>query len=302
MEQPPAPPPPAESQLTEVAAPAKNQQLSKVGWAGLTVIMALTFYFMFTYTGPFKWMAELQLNWIGSYSEKLTFVFTMFLLLIPAAVIWKLVESAIKKLGPGIAPPPAQSPAVAPGTVAAPVKTEFGFGGFLLFVGAIALGIGIFMYWRGATAGELTAVAAKDLEEGRKPASSYLSIEGTALWKEMISFKKTSTDHYVAVISPAWKPGEVAVYLECRDNDIPPVPQMGAATYTGLTAVGGLPGPVRVEFEKGLLRPKDGYVVLVLKDDPQRLKDFGKWPLLIGAGLLVVGVVWWLIKRSMAKT
>src|SRR5215212_5412970 len=109
MEQPPAPPPQQSStQMNEVRAPARNQQLSKIGWAGLIVILALTFYFMFTYTGPFKWLAELQLKWIGSYSEKLTLIFTMFILVIPAGIIWKFLQTAIKKLGPGVTSAPAQ--------------------------------------------------------------------------------------------------------------------------------------------------------------------------------------------------
>src|SRR3954464_13787932 len=102
MQQPPAPPM-LPQQLKEIkpAAPAKNQQLTPIAWAGLIAMMGLTFYFMFTYTGPFEWLAELQLKWFGSYSEKLTFVGTMFVLLIPLAIVWKIILTAVKKLGPG---------------------------------------------------------------------------------------------------------------------------------------------------------------------------------------------------------
>src|SRR5436190_982229 len=100
MEQPPAPAQPT-SGLQEIrpAAPAKNQQLTATGWVGLIATMGLTFYFMFTYTGPFKWIAELQLKWMESYSEKLTFVVTMLVLFVPLAVLWKFVQTAVKKLG-----------------------------------------------------------------------------------------------------------------------------------------------------------------------------------------------------------
>src|SRR5881392_3763159 len=105
MEQPPAPPPPTPGPLSEVkpTTPAKPQGLTPIGWAGLIAMMGLTFYFMFTYTGPFEWLAELQLKWFGWYSEKLTFVGTMFILLVPLALVCKFILVAVKKLGPGTA-------------------------------------------------------------------------------------------------------------------------------------------------------------------------------------------------------
>src|SRR6266566_8783614 len=174
MEQPPPAPQPPSLGENKPIAPAKNQGLTPIGWAGLIAMLALTFYFMFTYTGPFKWLAELQLKWIGSYSEKLTFIVTMFVVLIPLAIAWKFVLVAVKRLGPGSAATSSEMGAPVDATAAAKPKIEAGFGGFLVFLGVIVLGIGAFMYYRGATAGELMRVSAKELEEGRKPASSYL--------------------------------------------------------------------------------------------------------------------------------
>src|SRR5438046_10241678 len=102
MEQPPAAPQPPSLGENKPIAPAKNQQLTPIGWAGLIAMMALTFYFMFTYTGPFKWLAELQLRWMGSYSEKLTFIGTIFLLWIRLALMWRFVPTAVKNMSPGV--------------------------------------------------------------------------------------------------------------------------------------------------------------------------------------------------------
>jgi hypothetical protein len=257
---------------------------------------------MFTYTGPFQWLAELQLRWMDSYSEKFTFVLTMVALVLPAWLIWKFVEVAIRRLGPGVGNAgdsavagAAGSSGVKPREIKLPAVT------ILPLVGVIVLGIGLFMYWRGATAGPLTAVKVKDLEEGKKPASSHLKVEGVPMWEETISFKKSGKDYYVPLVSPGWKPGVVAVYVECKEDDLPRAPGMEVKSFTGMRAVGGLPGPVRVAFEKNLFKPAEGYVVIETREDPVKLVRFAKWPTWIGAGLVGVGLMVWGVKKVLAK-
>src|SRR5258706_1715563 len=96
-----APLPPGGAEAPKEAEVAKQKQMSALGWVGMGLLVLLTFYFAFTYSGPFQWLAELQLKLMNSYSEKVTFLLTMFALIIPVMGIAKLVQMAVKPLGLG---------------------------------------------------------------------------------------------------------------------------------------------------------------------------------------------------------
>src|SRR6266550_424857 len=237
-----SPLPPGGAEGAQEAGAPKNKQMSAAAWASILLLMALPFYFMFTYTGPYQWLAELQLRLMNSYSEKLTLVLTMLLVILPAAGIAKLVAVTVKRMGPGAGAVAAVA-AGSTGTKAGDWRIPQWV--ILPMLGVIVFGIGAVMYWRGATAGPLTVVSVQELEEGKKPASSYLSVEGVPLWKETISFKESSVKCYVPVVSRDWKGEAVSVYIECRGEDLPRAPgQLEIKTFTGMKAVGGLPGPV----------------------------------------------------------
>ena len=102
MEQPPAPPlPPADPAAANVPPNPMDKEMNPLAVVGVFALLGLSFYFMFTYTGPFQWLAELQLKWMDSYSEKLTLILTMIVLVVPAAAVWKLCELAVRRMGPG---------------------------------------------------------------------------------------------------------------------------------------------------------------------------------------------------------
>ena len=218
MEQPTAPPlPPAGPEAGKAGPNPMDKEMNPLAVVGVFALLGLSFYFMFTYTGPFQWLAELQLKWMDSYSEKLTLILTMVVLLVPAGAVWKLIDVAVKKMGPG----GATVGAVGGGSYRKSRNIRLPPVTILPLLGFIALGIGGFMYWRGATAGPLTAV-------------------------------------------------------------------------------GGLPGPVRVSFEKSLFKPAAGYLVIETKEEPAKLMRFGKWPMMVGAALVAAGLLVWGVKRMVA--
>jgi hypothetical protein len=266
-------------------------------WVGIGLLIALTFYFMFTYTGPYQWLAELQLKLMNFYSEKLTLLLTMLVLIVPAFGLVKLVAVVVSRMGPGAG----RSGVAAGATPTKPAEMRLPQWIILPFLGLIVFGIGAVMYWRGATAGPLTAVNAKDLEDGKNPASAYLSIEGVPMWKETMRFKESSTKCYVPIVSPDWKGEAVWVYVECSDDDLPrPSAQLEIKTFKGMKAIGGLPGPVRVSFEKTMFKPAAGYLVIETKEEPAKLMGFGKWPMIVGAALVAAGMLWWGVKKMVA--
>jgi len=273
-----------------------DKELSRPALVGTIALVAISFYFMLTYTGPFQWLAELQLRWMDSYNEKLTLILTVFVLFIPAAAAWKIVKVSVRTMGPDSTATPQEGVYRKARNIHLPGVL------ILPLLGAIVFGIGAFMYWRGMTAGPLTAVKAKELEDGKKPASSYLTIEGVPVWDEAVTFKKSGKESYLPVVSQDWKGGPVAVYVECNEDDLPGSPgPLEMKTFTGMTEVGGLPGPVRVAFEKSLFKPAGGYRVLAIHDEPAKLMKFSKWPTIVGAGLLAAGLLVWGVKRMMAR-
>src|SRR5262245_46356541 len=50
------------------------------------VLIALA-HFGLSYSGPYRWTTELQLAWFGSYSVKMTLVFSALILLLPLAAL-----------------------------------------------------------------------------------------------------------------------------------------------------------------------------------------------------------------------
>jgi len=297
MQQPTTSPlPPGAPADPAVTAPAQKP-MNPAAIVAIVLLIALAFYFMFTYTGPYQWLAELELRWMGSYSEKLTLVLTMLALILPAAGIAKLIRLAVTKLGPG-GGTASVATAIAGGAAAPKPAQKFSGDIVWPFMGLICIAIGGFMYWRGATAGPLTAVKLQDLEDGKKPPSSYLTVEGVPIWQQGIQFGSYGSKWYVPLVSKEWKGDAVAVYVEVHGDDVPPRSrQLEIKTFKGMKAVGGLPGPVRVIFEKGPLKPAAGYLMIETNEEPAKLMGFGKWPMIVGAGLVAVGIVSWGVKR-----
>ncbi len=297
MQQPTTSPLPPAAPVDPPANAPGQKSMNPAAIVAIVLLVGLAFYFMFTYSGPYQWIAELELRWMGSYHEELTLILTMFALILPAVGIAKLMRMAVKKLGPGIGTAPAAGNITNGASTPKPARkipVEFVWP----FMGLICIAIGGFMYWRGATAGPLTAVKLQDLEDGKKPASSYLTVEGVPIWQQGIQFGSYGASWYVPLVSKDWKGDAVAVYVEVRGDDVPPrSKQLEIKSFKGMKAVGGLPGPVRVVFEKSALKPAAGYLMLETKEEPAKLMGFGKWPMIVGAALVVGGLVWWGLKR-----
>jgi hypothetical protein len=88
----------------------KPQSGKWVALVGLAIISA-TFYWMFTYSGPYRYLAELQLKWWGSYDLSLTclLVFSSLVIgLLAIAVAIKLLFRGAERPVPGCHPRPSQ--------------------------------------------------------------------------------------------------------------------------------------------------------------------------------------------------
>src|SRR5437763_12762643 len=76
----------------------KTQRIGPRQIAGamlMCICGGLAGYWWWSYSGPFRWIAERQLQWFGSYAESITFVVTAAVAFAPLLV----VGAAVKKLG-----------------------------------------------------------------------------------------------------------------------------------------------------------------------------------------------------------
>src|SRR3954471_13441978 len=70
--------------------PSVAQRL--IGGAALAVVAGLSIYFAATYSGPYRWFAELQLKWMGAYEEQITFILSLAVTAAPLGLMvwaWK---------------------------------------------------------------------------------------------------------------------------------------------------------------------------------------------------------------------
>src|ERR1700674_5925271 len=75
-------------------------QIGKVGSALGLASVGLTLYWTFTYSGPYRYLAELQLKWFGVYYRELTAI-VVILGFLGIAMAIKLVFRGAERTVPG---------------------------------------------------------------------------------------------------------------------------------------------------------------------------------------------------------
>jgi hypothetical protein len=98
--------------------PLFKQQNSKVLVPVGLAILGVCFYWDFTYSGPYRYLAEWQLKWFGFYSPKLTMLLIFSGLLVGLLAI----ASAIKLVFRGAERPISETPSVPPAATSAAIQ------------------------------------------------------------------------------------------------------------------------------------------------------------------------------------
>ena len=148
----------------------KNSRLAAVAVAAM---VGITLYWTFTYSGPYRYLAELQLKWMGYYVPKLTAMVIILGFLAIAGVIKVILRGAERPV-----PGPANGP-----VAAVPVTNTAVPQPWLQYVRyaapLIVVGIGGWMYFNGTQAGGLQQLTAVDFGSG-KPQSRivYADVRG----------------------------------------------------------------------------------------------------------------------------
>jgi len=134
--------------------------------------LGITFYWMFTYSGPYRTLAELQLKWIGSYDRNLTWLLVfsgLFLGLLfgltGIAVAIKLLFRGAERPVPGMPTAPAAIPQPA---IQLSERYQRNARYAVMFTTPLILfGMGAYSYYNGAQVGSLQQLSVADFQSGK---------------------------------------------------------------------------------------------------------------------------------------
>jgi hypothetical protein len=222
--------------------------LKWVIWLYIAAACAYIFYEWYSYAGLYRLAAEWQLEQFGSYRVKLTLLFSLMVLLTPAAVLVTLsgIQDQMRSAGSG-----AGSPAI--------------FVLLAVVALAVAAGAGWYGYVRST---ETFDVESLDLSKGDTPRSTHVAITGIARTEYIVEFEtKTTTmttvDRYIPLTPATWRPSQPFVYFMKTNITayMPPgggsvlmlsprTPPFQITTQPGVLVRDGLPGPVAERYRK----------------------------------------------------
>jgi hypothetical protein len=268
--------------------------------------LLLTAYWAFTYSGLYRWIAELEIGISGSYTPFLTMALCAL-----ASLSVSLVAVALIAFSRGDeADRDASSLDRAPPFDLDAWLREHR----LLLIGMIMapmfLAVAGYFLVQGATAGALSRISATALEAGEAPASRYVDLEGRLASSHAAAIEEThqgskSTTLYVPIVSPGWTPDEpVAAFLAIDGVSLElDAHELAGGQYRGVLAKNDLPGLARTDLE-GRLTTASPYWVLEHGKSPDDALMLGTVFGTIGslAGLLVLLRFMWLRRSRLDGT
>jgi hypothetical protein len=261
--------------------PAKNQT-AKIGSVFALASVGVTLYWALTYSGPYRYLAELQLKWFGVYHPEITAI-VIILGFVGIAGVIKLLFRGAERPVPG-------APAIGAPALAA---SQWAQGRWLLYVRyaffLVPFGLGTWMYYNGTHAGGLQQLNAVDFQDGNPKARIlYADIRGH------LKGPYLSKDHYryIPMTSEENGTGPVQLVVGIDENQMQKYMRRepdGTFSVRGV-ADKGLEGDVKYAFEKNGIAVADPVWVVHAGRDPNEDKVFGL--IMIGIGIVFVAVVW----------
>ena len=273
--------------------------------------LALGFVFWATYTGPYKWLAEAQLQQWGKYYPSWTLVAVCLLLTGAVALLPKPAPRPADPENPIDVAERQQREAEAERSGATQRKVP----GFIIGIGwfgLLALVLGAVSIVRVWWAGDLTRISIAELEDGAAIESGWVEVSGGRLLVDdavaMTEGDENSIkDLYVPLVSEQWARGKPVymyayVWGERRLGEV-----AAEQSLRGMIAVTGLPGPVRTHFDASELAPAKGFHVLDTSENPKARGAAGRFFLIAAAVLAglfsLLYAVWrvWPARRESAS-
>jgi hypothetical protein len=262
--------------------PAKNQ-LGKTGTVFALASVGVTLYWTFTYSGPYRYLAELQLKWFRLYYPDITAVVIILGFLGVAGVLKVLLRGAERPV-PGAPAAATLAPAVANAAQ-----------GWLFYVRYAVLlvpfGLGIWMYYNGTHAGALQQLGAIDFQNGNLQAHVlYAEVRGHLKGP----YLRQNNYRYIPMTSEENGTAPVQLVVGIDENQMQKYMRREADGTFSVRGVAdkGLEGDVKYAFEKNGIAVADPVWVVHAGRDPHEDKMFGLIAIGIGIafGALMFGM------------
>lgn len=227
------------------------------------------------YAGPYRVVADLQ---IAMFSTNIVVISYFVTLLMIAAPVMGLVYALERRFGTRE-------------TWFTPIWSNFDRvfdlpPGKLLLVGLTLVVMGGYFYVKDLGAGPLVPLSVRDLETGRPPPGSYVTLlDGTLMEDTSITFRENSSTHrYIPVVDHAAQP-----MLFLRVSERQPA-RDAQGKITGILEPNGMEGELQSQLQS-VHAIGEKYYVLGVGREPNTA--VGGWMMLIGAGLSLIGLIWW---------
>lgn len=277
--------------------PLFNQKNSK--WFALLAlaILGVTLYWAFTYSGPYRYLAELQLKWFGFYEAKLTAFLVMLGLLfglLGIAAMMKLAFRGAERPAPEMQTSPLAAPVAAPTAIPAQgVQVVQAWlrscqRAVLYAAPLLVFGVGAYFCYAGMREGDLQQFSAVDFEAGK--------VQARVLYTEVHGYLSglyvTSNDYrYMEMTGQRHAIGPARLLVGINEYEIPKLVHReadGTVTIRGV-ADGALPGDVRYTFQKNGVVVDGAVWVVHAGRDPSWDRQMGVW--IMAFGLALAGFV-----------
>ena len=260
--------------------PSKNP-MGKIGAVYGLASVGLTLYWAFTYSGPYRYLAELQLKWFRVYYQELTAV-VVILGFLGIAVAIKLVFRGAERPVPGALVMTA--PMAVSNVPAGPWMSYLRYA-FLL----VPFGLGGWMYYNGTHAGNLQQLNAVDFQSGNlKARVVYADVRGHLKGP----YLSQGNYRYIPMVSEESRTGPIQLVVGIDANQMRKYMHQetdGTFSVRGV-ADKGLEGDVKYAFEKNGIAVADPVWVVHAGRDPYEDKKFGL--IVIGIGIALAALVW----------
>lgn len=131
-------------------------------------LLGITFYWMFTFSGPYRYLAELQIKWFGSYVPKVTWLIVfsgLFLLTASNAAFLAFLLKGAERPVPGMPTAPAAIPQPA---IQLSERYQRNVRYAVMYATPLVLfGMGAYSYYNGAQVGNLQQLSVADFQSGK---------------------------------------------------------------------------------------------------------------------------------------
>ena len=257
----------------------KNSKLMAIA---VTAMVGITLYWTFTYSGPYRYLAELQVKWFGYYVPKLTAMVIILGFLGITGAIKMVLRGAERPVSD------AANGSVASATVANAALPQPWLQYVRYTAPLVVVGIGGWMYFNGTQAGSLQQLTAVDFETGKLHSSRivYADVRGH------LSGTYLSKENYLYIPMHTGENGEIPVRLVVGVNEKDANKRLHAEADGTVTVRGiadkGLQGDVKYAFEKNGMAVADPVWVVHAGRAPSDDRMAGT--IMMGIGVLLAGV------------